>query len=56
MENIVNHFGRIVELNGIEIKWILDKKYLIQQSRTFVLVIVGQFKELLNALELGSII
>jgi len=27
MENKVNHFGRIVEVNGVEIKGILDKKY-----------------------------
>lgn len=30
MENIVNHFGKSVEINGVEIKGILDKKALIQ--------------------------
>ena len=30
IENIVNHFGKSVEINGVEIKGILDKKSLIQ--------------------------
>lgn len=44
MKNIVTHFLRTVEVNGVEIKLILGKKDLIQQSRTFSLIMIGQFK------------